>query len=78
MDMMRLSDVGPCCACRVVRVDEESAALAEMGVTEGAVLTRLFTAPGGEPTAYLVRDAVFALRRKDADRVIVTCTEPSI
>lgn len=45
--------------------------LMDIGITPGGRIRRLFRGPGGEPTAYLVNDTVIALRRGDADTVIV-------
>ena len=43
--------------------------LLDIGFTEGTRVQCLYAAPSGEPRAYLVRDAVIALRREDAARV---------
>lgn len=45
--------------------------LLELGLVEGGEVRCLFRAPAGDPTAYLIRGAVIALRRKDAAEVRV-------
>ena len=43
--------------------------LLDLGLTEGARVTCVQKAPSGDPAAYLIRGAVIALRKADADRV---------
>ncbi len=43
--------------------------LMELGFAPGGVVKRLFDAPFGDPRAYLVRDAIIALRNADAANV---------
>ena len=45
--------------------------LSGLGITPGAKLVRLFDAPSGDPSAYLVRGTVVAVRRRDAERILV-------
>ncbi len=45
--------------------------LMDMGFVQGTEITNVYTAPSGEPSAYLVRGSVIALRRSDAACVIV-------
>ncbi len=40
--------------------------LLDLGFTPGARVTCLFSAPSGDPRAYMVRGSVIALRREDA------------
>ncbi|MBE6767859.1 MAG: ferrous iron transport protein A [Ruminococcaceae bacterium] len=46
----------------------------DMGMVEGTSVQCLFRAPSGDPTAYAVRGAVLALRRRDAAAVTL-CRE---
>ena len=80
MEEMKLSLLKPYNACMVVSVDESGGdtRLTDMGITKGAVITRLFSAPCGEPTAYLVKGTTVALRKAEADRITVCISEPSI
>ena len=45
--------------------------LRDIGFTRGTLLTCLGKSPLGDPTAYLVRGAVIALRKEDAAKVLV-------
>ncbi len=45
--------------------------LMDLGLTAGARVTSLFSAPSGDPRAYMVRGSVIALRRQDAAAVTV-------
>ena len=40
--------------------------LMDLGLTPGARVACLFSAPSGDPRAYMVRGSVIALRREDA------------
>ena len=54
---------------RVVALDEGKSLrqrLLDLGFVEGARVKRLFAAPSGDPAAYLIREAVIALRASDA------------
>ncbi|MBE6757577.1 MAG: ferrous iron transport protein A [Ruminococcaceae bacterium] len=46
----------------------------DMGLVEGTAVQCLFRSSSGDPTAYAVRGAVLALRRRDAAAVIL-CRE---
>lgn len=46
-----------------------------LGVTKGAEITPLFRAPFGDPTAYLVKGCVVALRKSDCEGIIVMINE---
>ncbi len=48
--------------------------LQSFGLRKGARVTALFRSPFGDPTAYLVKGAVIALRKCDCDGITV-CTE---
>lgn len=43
----------------------------DMGMVENTVVECVFRSPSGDPTAYLVRGTVMALRRTDAHTVTV-------
>ncbi len=51
--------------------DSMSIRLRDIGLIDGTLLTCLGKSPLGDPTAYLVRGAVIALRKKDASKVLV-------
>ena len=44
----------------------------DMGILKGTVITPLYRSPFGDPTAYLVKNAVIALRNKDSQYIAVT------
>lgn len=46
--------------------------LADLGLISGAEATCLGRSPLGDPSAYLIRGAVIAIRRRDAMEVSVT------
>lgn len=45
--------------------------LMDMGFTADSSVTCLYSAPSGDPRAYLVRGTVIAIRRKDAECIFV-------
>ncbi len=45
--------------------------LLDLGFVEGVRVERLFSAPSGDPAAYLIRDAVIALRASAAAGITV-------
>lgn len=58
----------------VESVDPESnlfARLLDMGLIEGTQVECVGKSPGGDPSAYLVRGAVIAIRKRDAKAVCV-------
>ena len=46
--------------------------LQDLGLVHGTKITCIQRAAAGDPTAYLIRGAVIALRRNDAARIEVT------
>ena len=50
--------------------------LEDLGVVSGTRIVCLMRSPLGDPCAYLIRGAVIALRKKDAQNVVGTlCTD---
>lgn len=43
----------------------------DIGIVPDTKVTCLMKSPGGDPTAYLIRGAVVAIRRKDAADILV-------
>jgi len=63
-------DEGRC--ARIAALDAADAPrrrLLDLGFTPGAQVRCLFSAPSGNPRAYLIRGAVIALRASDAESV---------
>ena len=52
--------------------------LQELGVVDGTKIKCLYKSPLGDPSAYLVRGAVIALRREDADTVLIERKEGKV
>lgn len=73
MKEFALSELPPYGACRVTRVEPSPsrARLEGMGVNPGALMVWLYSAPSGDPIAYSVRGTVVAIRRSDAEAIIV-------
>ena len=46
--------------------------LNDIGFVEGTEISCLFKSPLGDPTAYLVRGAIIAIRQKDSSKVEVS------
>lgn len=49
--------------------------LMDMGLIEGTRVLCLHRSPGGDPTAYLIRGAVIALRKEDTGKIQVSTAE---
>ena len=52
--------------------DEIRRRLLDMGLIPGTQVACAFKSPWGDPTAYLIRGALVALRHDDADEIFVT------
>lgn len=50
-----------------------AARLRDMGLTNGSVVECVMKSPLGEPTAYLIKGCVIALRQEDAATVTLNC-----
>ncbi|MBO4847870.1 MAG: ferrous iron transport protein A [Clostridia bacterium] len=74
MAVTTLAELPPYGVCRVERILDCGIRdrLESLGMTRGAELVWLFAAPGGDPAAYSVRGTAVALRRSDAEKVLVT------
>jgi len=62
-------------AARVVRIDTRGdirRRLLDIGLSEGAIVSRVLCPFGGDPTAYLIRGAIIALRCEDACTICVS------
>ncbi len=76
----RLSDLKPGQMAVVVRLSPacrgtERRRFLDLGLLPGTAVRAEFTGPGGDPTAYLIREAVIALRRRQADFIQVRLPE---
>lgn len=62
---------------KVVRIAEacrgaERRRFLDLGIVRGTVVVPEFRSPGGEPTAYLIKETLVALRQKQARQILVT------
>ncbi len=74
-NIKKLSDLPPDKKCRVLSVnsgEEIRRRLLDMGLIPGTLVTCVFKSPWGDPSAYLIRGALVALRNEDADKIFVT------
>ena len=72
----KLSTLSPGEKGEVVRIAKvsrgnERRRFLDLGILPGTVVTAELTSPGGDPTAYRIRDALIALRNEQADKVII-------
>ena len=73
-DLNRLTDLAPGCVATVRLLPAESGLrgrLQALGVTPGTTIKCVRKSPLGDPTAYLIRGAVIALRAEDSACVFV-------
>lgn len=47
--------------------------LQDIGLIEGTEVECLQKSPAGDPTAYLIRGAVIALRSEESSKILVSC-----
>lgn len=74
MHKIKLNELPVNKAARVCEISGDSAPLRRirsLGITEGAEITPLFRSPFKDPTAYLVKDCVIALRSSDCEKILV-------
>jgi DtxR family transcriptional regulator, Mn-dependent transcriptional regulator len=74
--LARLSQIRAGESAEVTRVSRTTRAperrrFMDLGVLPGTVITAEFAAPGGDPMAYRIRGALIALRREQADQILV-------
>lgn len=71
-----LADLRPGASARVVRLSAalqgaQRRRLLDLGVVPGTLISVSFNSPGGDPAAYLIRGALIALRRTQAELIQV-------
>ena len=72
---MNLKDAKVESIVRVFRVDakgELRRRFLDLGIIEGTKIEVLYRSPFGDPTAYLIRGAVIALREEDSEKILIT------
>lgn len=72
--MLRLCDIAPgqgALVCGLVTQGTIRRRLLELGLVKGTRVECLGRSPWGDPSAYLIRGAVIALRREDCAGILV-------
>lgn len=67
-------DIGEC--AKVLRLDNSGSIrrrLQDIGVVEGSKIECVLKAPSGDPSAYLIKGAVIAIREEDSKKIFVRC-----
>ena len=49
--------------------------LQDLGFIEGSAVQAVYTNPAGNPTAYLIRGTMLALRNEDAEQIKITLNQ---
>ena len=45
--------------------------LLNLGITKGSKITAIYKSPFNDPTAYLVKETIIAIRKEDAKKIII-------
>jgi DtxR family Mn-dependent transcriptional regulator len=74
--LKRLAEISPGHRVRVVRIapachGAQRRRLFDLGLIPGTIVRAEFRGPGGDPTAYDIRGATIALRRQQAEQILV-------
>jgi len=77
VDCIPLSSLTPGQAAKVERISphvrgQERRRFMDLGILKGTVISAEFESPAGDPTAYMIRGAVIALRKEQADQIIIS------
>jgi ferrous iron transport protein A len=60
--------------CKIITINAEGNTrrrLMDLGFIPGTIIESVRRSPLGDPTAYLVRSSVIALRKEEADKILV-------
>ena len=69
-----LADLSPGSACQIVSLELSGLLrrrILDLGIVPGTMIRCIRRGPSGDPTAYLVRETLIALRREDAAQISV-------
>jgi DtxR family Mn-dependent transcriptional regulator len=77
VDCIPLSSLTPGQAAKVEHISphvrgQERRRFMDLGILKGTVISAEFESPAGDPTAYMIRGAVIALRKEQADQIIIS------
>jgi len=76
-EIVSLAELSPGTDCRIVSLELKGLLrrrLQDLGIVPGTMIGCIRRGPSGEPTAYLVRGAMIALRKEDAGQILVMPT----
>lgn len=71
---MKLKDADISSVVRVINIEakgELRRRFFDLGIIEGTKIEVLYKSPFGEPTAYLIRGAVIAMREEESEKIII-------
>ncbi|MBQ9937584.1 MAG: ferrous iron transport protein A [Oscillospiraceae bacterium] len=74
LEITKLSNIKPFKTARVVKVNingDMRRRFLDIGLIKGEIVKRLYNSPFNDPVAYLIRDNVIAIRKKDSDNILV-------
>ncbi|SFC68901.1 FeoA family protein [Clostridium uliginosum] len=75
---MKLKDAKLSSTVKVINIDAQGdlrRRFFDLGIIEGTSIEVLYSSPFGDPTAYLIRGAVIAIREEDGEKIqVVSCS----
>ena len=69
-----LADLSPGSVCQIVSLELSGLIrrrILDLGIVPGTLIRCIRRGPSGDPTAYLVRETLIALRKEDAAQILV-------
>lgn len=78
---MRLSDIIPSQSAIISDIDKDSKIkrrLQDLGIIQNTLITCIAKSPLGDPSAYRIRQTIIALRKQDAEKIIIREVNPWI
>jgi len=69
-----LTDLSPGSVCQIVSLELSGLLrrrILDLGIVPGTLIRCIRRGPSGDPTAYLVRETLIALRNEDAAQILV-------
>lgn len=70
----QLTDLSPGSVCQIVSLELSGLLrrrILDLGIVPGTLIHCIRRGPSGDPTAYLVRETLIALRKEDAAQIFV-------
>lgn len=78
---MRLSDIVPNQSAIISDIEKDSKIkrrLQDLGIIQNTLITCIAKSPLGDPSAYRIRQTIIALRKQDAEKIIIREVNPWI